>query len=211
MNTDNWHILALAAAIAVVASGCVEVGLPASGDRTHAPLWPIFNMHNDPAIEDQQSQEAVSPPTPEGMRYPPAKTVARGHRTTEETADDEGAETLENPVPVTRDTLEYGRLSYRKMCAPCHGSQGLGNGLVADAFGRYDVEVPALANKRVQKYSDGRIYRTISHGYGNMWSYKSQLRPMERWAVVNYVRALQRARYPEPWDRKAVPTPDDSK
>ena len=60
--------------------------------------------------------------------------------------------------------------------------------------------VPTLTSARARGYSDGRLYRIISHGFNRMWAYKSQLRPMERWAVVNYVRALQRAQNPEPWD-----------
>jgi len=203
MDTLNWTLLAVAAATLVGAGGCVEVGLPAGEGRTHAPLWPIFDMHDDPAFEDQEDQRTglESPEQSEGMRYPPPKTVSRAHRETAETADTEGAERLKNPVPITEDTLEYGKTSYEKTCTPCHGRFGLGGGPVSDAFARYDVQVPALANERVSGFSDGRIYRTISHGVGNMWSYKSQLKPMERWAVVNYIRALQRARKPEPWDR----------
>lgn len=201
MNTVKWTLLAVAAVAWVGTTGCVEVGLPAGDDQTHAPLWPIFDMHDDPAFEDQQRQEAGSATQPEGMRYPPPESIPRTHRTTKETGDAEGAEQLSNPVPITQDTLEYGEVSYGKACAPCHGKFGLGEGPVADAYARYDIDVPALANQRVQGFSDGRIYRTISHGVGNMWSYKSQLKPMERWAVVNYLRALQRARTPEPWDR----------
>lgn len=201
MDTVKWTLLAAAAAILVGSAGCVEVGLPAGDDQTHAPIWPIFGMHDDPAFEDQQRQETGSNEQPEGMRYPPPKTISRTHRETAATADSESAESLENPVPITEDTLEYGRVTYKKTCTPCHGEFGMGKGPIAEAFGRYDVQVPPVANRRVQGFSDARIYRTISHGVGNMWSYKSQLKPMERWAVVNYVRALQRARNPEPWDR----------
>jgi len=201
MDTVKWTGLAALAALLVANLGCVEVGLPAGDDQTHAPIWPIFDMHADPAFEDQQRQETGSATQPESMRYPPPETVSRTHRLTKGVGESEGAEQLANPVPITRDTLDYGKITYAKTCAPCHGTFGLGGGPVADAYARYDIDVPALANQRVQGYSDARIYRTISHGYGNMWSYKSQLKPMERWAVVNYLRALQRANTPEPWDR----------
>ncbi len=44
-----------------------------------------------------------------------------------------------------------------------------------------------------------------------MPSYSNQLQPMERWAVVNYIRALQRAEYPRESDIKRLSTASPSK
>ena len=42
-------------------------------------------------------------------------------------------------------------------------------------------------------YSDGRIYHAITAGKGVMGSYASQITDANRrWAVVNYVRSLQK-------------------
>jgi mono/diheme cytochrome c family protein len=41
--------------------------------------------------------------------------------------------------------------------------------------------------------AEGEIYNTIANGKGNMLSYADKLSPEDRWAVVAYVRALQRA------------------
>ena len=42
-------------------------------------------------------------------------------------------------------------------------------------------------------YSDGRIYQAITAGKGVMGSYMSQITEAKtRWAVVNYVRTLQK-------------------
>lgn len=199
MEKLNWRNFACAAVLLVASAGCVEVGLPAHGDTTHGTPVPIFGMHDDPALEDQQEQTTTSNEPDEGMRYPPAKTIARTHRDAP-TSDDGDDAALENPVRMTTESLRFGRVAYEKTCATCHGRFGEGDGPVAAAFDREDVAVPSIANKRVQNFSDERIYRTISDGVGNMWPYRNQLKPMERWAVVNYLRALQRARFPEPWD-----------
>jgi mono/diheme cytochrome c family protein len=47
---------------------------------------------------------------------------------------------------------------------------------------------------RVQKQPVGQIFHTISKGQGKMASYASSLSAKERWAVVLYVKALQRSR-----------------
>jgi len=200
MDEVNRRRLLCLIAVVLGGAGCVEVGLPAGGDQTHAPLWPLFNMHADPAFEDQQHQDMPGSRETEGMRYPAPATIARDHRPTapEGEADREAA--LKNPVPITRDTIRYGRISYEKTCAVCHGMTGRGDGPVAGPDKIANVPDIASATARAPDYSDARLYRIISHGTGRMWSYKSQLDPMERWTVVNYVRALQRAREPEPWD-----------
>lgn len=183
-------------------SACVELGLPAGDNRTHAPLLPIFNMHDDPALEDQEAQPLMKEPA-DRMRYPPPKVISRDYRSTPRVYGEEAAK-FRNPVAVTDSSLRYGKVAYERACASCHGKLGKGNGPVAAEMANGGVAVPSLVNDRVRDFSDGHIYQVISHGTstGKMWSYKSQVKPTERWAVVNYVRALQRVQYPEPWDRK---------
>ena len=47
---------------------------------------------------------------------------------------------------------------------------------------------------------DGNIYNTINKGFNTMYGYGTKLLPEERWAVVAYVRALQRAGLATPQD-----------
>lgn len=189
-------------ACALLASGCVEVGIPADGDQPHGELNPIQGMHSAPSYKDQEAQPSYTG-EPVGMRYPPAETLALTERQDPYAGDPEAAANeLVNPVPITEQTLEYGKLAYETTCIVCHGPNGAGNGFVVGE-GKYP-EPPSLLTARSRGWSDGRIYHVISHGQGRMWSYKSQLYPLERWAVVNYVRALQRADYPEPQDAQLV-------
>ena len=46
---------------------------------------------------------------------------------------------------------------------------------------------------RLRAMAEGEIFNTITYGKGNMLSYADKLVPEDRWAVIAYVRALQRA------------------
>jgi mono/diheme cytochrome c family protein len=41
--------------------------------------------------------------------------------------------------------------------------------------------------------AEGEIFNTITNGKGQMNPYADKLKPEDRWAVIAYVRALQRA------------------
>ena len=52
---------------------------------------------------------------------------------------------------------------------------------------------PTYHDDRLRKIAEGEIYNTITNGKGNMLSYADKVTPEDRWAVIAYVRALQRA------------------
>ena len=95
--------------------------------------------------------------------------------------------------PFARDdewALTRGEEMYDRMCAVCHGIDGIGaNAYIAD---RHPI-LPAynLAGPQVQGYSDQYIYGMIRVGRGLMPSYGARITHFDRWAVVTYVRRLQ--------------------
>lgn len=102
------------------------------------------------------------------------------------------------PIEVTEDHMNLGKVKYETYCAACHGYSGFGDGLVAKRAASLlqDTWTPptSLHADRVQKQPVGQIFHTISKGQGKMASYASSLSAKERWAVVLYVKALQRSR-----------------
>jgi hypothetical protein len=48
-----------------------------------------------------------------------------------------------------------------------------------------------LHEERLRKAPDGQIFATISNGVRNMPAYAYSIPVHDRWAIVNYVRALQ--------------------
>ncbi len=95
------------------------------------------------------------------------------------------------PMVVTRETMERGRDRYRIFCGSCHGGIGDGQGITFE-YGM--VTVPDFHAERFYDMAEGEIFETITEGRGLMGSYKDKLSVEDRWAVIAYVRALQRAR-----------------
>lgn len=110
----------------------------------------------------------------------------------------------EFPLSVDSDLLETGKREFEQNCAVCHGFGGYGDGLVSQraldlAQGDW-LQPTSLHDDAIQKQPIGQIYHTITNGKGKMGSYKASLTPQERWAVVLYVRALQRSHNAKPSD-----------
>lgn len=91
------------------------------------------------------------------------------------------------PVPFDAKLLAHGRKEFEIHCAACHGVLGDGESQVA--LNMSLRKPPSLHKYRDQP--DGFFFEVISHGFGLMASYASELTPDERWAIVGYVRALQ--------------------
>jgi len=103
----------------------------------------------------------------------------------------------EMPVKASEELFELGRLKFEQNCAVCHGFGGYGDGLVSQRASNlaqgYWLQPTSLHEPRIQQQPVGRIYYTVANGKGKMGGYAASLTPEERWAVVFYVRALQRS------------------
>lgn len=103
----------------------------------------------------------------------------------------------EFPIEATDELFALGKKKFETNCAVCHGFSGYGDGLASQRATNlaqgYWVQPTSMHDERIQKQELGRIYYTITNGKGKMAGYASSLNPRERWAVVLYVRALQRS------------------
>jgi mono/diheme cytochrome c family protein len=104
------------------------------------------------------------------------------------------------PIPVDMQRMERGRERFDIYCAACHGLTGEGGvtGIVsARAIKRKDVwTLPLnLHADSVREQPVGKLFDTISNGIRKMPAYGPQIPPEDRWAIVLYVRALQRSRH----------------
>lgn len=95
------------------------------------------------------------------------------------------------PLPVTQELLERGRERYNIFCSPCHGLTGDGDGMVAVRGFRHP---PSYHMDRLRQAPVGYFYDAISHGFGVMPEYSTQVPPRDRWAIIAYLRALQLSR-----------------
>jgi mono/diheme cytochrome c family protein len=105
------------------------------------------------------------------------------------------------PVAVTRDMIEHGRNMYNIFCVACHGYLGDGKGMVGIrwAYPPANLTGEVYRDRANRQGKDGYIFHIIRDGLvgpdgaNRMPGYKHALNPMDAWAVVAYVRALQQS------------------
>ena len=105
------------------------------------------------------------------------------------------ARKLVRPKFTPRPDSRSGEDLYNIYCAVCHGMQGSG---AADAPVK-EMLALSLLTAQARGYSDGYLYSMVRYGRLQMPQYGDKIvRIDERWAVVDYVRALQAKSVPPP-------------
>lgn len=100
----------------------------------------------------------------------------------------------EFPLPVTKEMLDRGQQRFNVFCGVCHGPLGNGDGMVVR---RGFPKPPTYHDDRLRNAPVGHFFDVITNGQGRMSSYASQIPVADRWAIVMYIRALQRSQNPK--------------
>jgi len=165
------------------------------------PEWAFPGMKYQPKYQPQGSSAFFADGRAD--RAPVANTVARGMLRDDDALylgkDAAGAFVRGFPAALKVDVkfIERGRDRYGIYCQPCHGALGDGNGVTK----RYGMgATPSYHDDRLRTMAEGELYNTITNGKNTMLPYADKLAPEDRWAVVSYVRALQRAQQGKPGD-----------
>jgi mono/diheme cytochrome c family protein len=203
----RWAIPALA----VVTALAILPFAFAAKSRASKTSQPRVQMVPDMDQQPRYGAQDAHPLFEDGraMRPPVAGTVARGELREDDryyrgkVGDDW---VKEFPVELTMDLLERGRERYGIFCAACHGLGigGLEEGADVRKHGIVDeraleLEQPkwitptSFHSQQVRERSVGHLYNTITNGIRSMPAYASQIPPEDRWAIVAYLRALQRS------------------
>jgi mono/diheme cytochrome c family protein len=127
-------------------------------------------------------RRAARPPVPGAVPAAAASDagVATGTR--------DGALVPDLPVPLTRALLFRGRERYDIYCSPCHDRVGTGDGMVVRRGYR---PPPSFHVDRLRQVAIGHFFDVMTHGFGSMPDYASQIPEEDRWAIAAYIRALQ--------------------
>jgi mono/diheme cytochrome c family protein len=171
-------------AASVVLTGCMGM----TSRQPPIEVWP--DMDRQPKYRAQQESRFFS--DKRSSRIPVPGTVARGMLYEDEalhTGVVNNQYVGKNPLPITADLLRVGQMRFNTYCSPCHDRTGSGRGLVPQ---RATWIPTSLHEDRVLKFNDGEIFNVISYGRRTMPPYRFQIIERERWAIVAYVRALQR-------------------
>jgi cytochrome c553 len=94
------------------------------------------------------------------------------------------------PMPLTAELLKRGQERFDIYCSMCHDRTGSGDGMIVQ---RGYARPPSYMIERLRAAKDGYIFEVVTRGHGAMPEYASQIPTNDRWAIVAYVRALQRA------------------
>jgi mono/diheme cytochrome c family protein len=122
---------------------------------------------------------------------PPPGTVPMNWTPYPNYQNDEEAKAFPNTLVPNKEILARGERKFQIYCSVCHGTQGYGDGRVAE---KTLVKPPSLMSEKIRGWTDGQINHLITKGRGMMGSYESQIPSQEdRWALVHYIRHLQKS------------------
>jgi mono/diheme cytochrome c family protein len=190
----NRFALTLLAAVVLV--GC-------RGTKSeNTPIHPNLNMDFQEKFEPQEENPYFA--DNRAMRVPVAGTIARGFLRedvgffTGRTEDGLYLETM--PVAITPELLARGQERYNIFCSVCHGKSGDGQGIIMVGNGGRGYGYTPAPTYHDDKYlpggdkdEDGYLYDVVANGYNSMPGYAQQIAVADRWAIVAYIRALQRS------------------
>ena len=99
---------------------------------------------------------------------------------------------LINPLKDSLMDITAGKSLYTIFCIGCHGAAGDGKGYLFTS-GKYAVPPASLLSDRMMAVNAGEIYHVITVGYNVMGAHGPQIKPNDRWQIVNYIQnALQK-------------------
>lgn len=213
LRRPPWWLLAGAVGMILLAVVPLAMILRVRGTLSGRPR---VHLIQDMDVQPRYGPQAASAVFADGraMRLPVAGTVARGSPSPDDpfqtgyeirTAAG-GQQELQFlpglPRAVADDPrlLERGRMSFEIYCATCHGTTGDGHGPVNERAVRNQepkwVPASSLLSDSVRDRPDGHLYNTIRNGIRSMPPYASQIPARQRWAIVAWVRELQKASVP---------------
>jgi len=161
----------------------------------------IQDMDAQPKYKAQRENPVFS--DGRSTRVPDAETVAVGELHEDDhfyRGKDNGAwaRTFPPAFRVDEVAMDRGQQRFGIYCTPCHGFGGEGNGMVAkraEELAQGTWTPPSnLTDARIRNMPVGELFNTITNGIRNMPAYGPQIPTSDRWAIILYLRALERAR-----------------
>jgi mono/diheme cytochrome c family protein len=152
------------------------------GQRSAAPPRRLFD---DMVWQPKYRPEAASSFFSDGraMRSPVAGAVAQG-----------ALDPIVMP-PLDEALARRGRERFDIYCAACHDRAGSGHGMVVQRGFPPPPDLTGFASQRARGLTNQQLFDTISSGVRNMPSYAAQIPARDRWAIVAWLRVLQRSQH----------------
>ena len=205
------YILLVMTILAMIPPAIIARSRAVPNDRRRIHF--IQDMDNQPKFRAQHAAQSLFADG-RAMRPPVQNTVSRGRLGDDEhynrgvVRDQAGqvawATTFPSQVTVDMNLMRRGQEEFNIYCRPCHGDSGYGDGIVnkranelmmTGVNGTTWVQPKNLHEPLIREQPPGQIFNTITHGIRTMGPYESQISVQDRWAVVAYVKALQRSQH----------------
>lgn len=175
MNVTSRHLFVASAVACLLLAGCDNL-------KSGTKIKPLTQSH---FFSDGQSS-----------RQPPAHSIASEDLRIDTLLfagrNPDGTLATQMPWPVNANVLARGRVQFMAICANCHGEDGYGQGIIVR---RGFPQPPSYHDERLRNAPVGHLYDVITNGYGAMYPLKSIVDVNDRWAIVAYIRALQRSQH----------------
>ena len=175
MKRSSTCTIAALGVLALVSAGCRQ------------------DMHDQPKFKPYARSDFYS--DERSARPLVAGTIARGHLGADElfeTGKVGGKPTEVFPFEITGVVLARGRERYNIYCSPCHGETGQGDGMIVQRGYR---KPPSFHQDRLRQAAAGYLFDVTSRGFGAMPDYAAQVPAKDRWAIIAYLRVLQRSQH----------------
>ncbi len=158
------------------------------------PIHPIRNMMDQPRFDPQETNPFFA--DKRSQRLPVPGTVSRSGLKLDpvfyQGKNPDGSFVHDNPLPVNLELLQRGQERFNIYCAVCHGRTGNGKGIVITNYQGF-VPPPSYHDDRIRAMGDGELFNVVTNGVRTMPSYRHQVVEHDRWAIIAYLRALQRS------------------
>lgn len=168
---------------------------------------PYLEIFNDMAVQPKGKAQGLYGTVGDGAlivdRLPVPGSMPTNYHPYEFVGEKEAAvqqaeQDLENPLQPSLPVLKRGQKLFHDYCRTCHGEEGFGDGPIVGPS--LFPAPPSLHTDAARGFRDGRIFHVITRGQNVMPAYADKIDVQDRWAVVHFVRALQRAANPKPED-----------
>ncbi len=174
-----------AVSLAILLSGCAGI----TSRSTPLEVWPDMKRQHKFRAQSANTNFADG----RTQHLPPEGTVAVGLLKEDigfYQGQIGGQYVGRNPLTYDKTTFDLGQKKFNTYCSPCHDRSGSGHGVV---WKKLPTFAPAnLHEDRIRAYPDGEIFDVITNGRRTMRGLKTQIAERDRWAIISYVRVMQR-------------------
>jgi mono/diheme cytochrome c family protein len=194
-----WMAAAVLSVVALIPAALIAKARNSTSTKPRISI--ISDMDHQPKFKAQTTSNLFA--DGRSMRPQVAGTIARGDLREDDryylgTETSGGDWVTEFPLEIDENLIRRGQQRYGIFCATCHGQGGDGDGLVTLRALELEqgtwVKPTSLHAEPIRKQPVGQLFNSISNGVRKMPGYASQIPVKDRWAIVAYLRALQRTR-----------------